>query len=315
MTQPKPPKTPHTLADHAYGSDLEHSHDEDADHDHDHDHDAGPAGPIEDNPLWQADNITLTSVGIDIGSAGTQVIFSRLRMRRMGEDLSSRYFVVGRDTLYESPVALTPYASDVRIDEQAIGTIIDDAYAAAGVHPDAIDTGSVILTGEALRRENAQAIGELLAEIGGEFVCAAAGHHMEAMLAAYGSGAAKLSHDQDSHILNVDIGGGTTKLAVVAHGHVEQTAAIHVGGRLIVVDPDGRITRLDPQGQRLAKLAGFNWQLGSRVNPAELERLTDWLADTLLAAIMKPRDDLYLTAPLGNMAGVSGVMCSGGVSE
>jgi ethanolamine utilization protein EutA len=317
MTPPKPPKppAPHTLADHAYGSELEHTHDEDSDHDHDHDHDAGPSGPIEENALWQADNITLTSVGIDIGSAGTQVIFSRLKMRRMSEDLSSRFFVVGRDTLYESPVALTPYASEVRIDEQAIGTIIDDAYAAAGMHPDAIDTGSVILTGEALRRENAQAIGELLAEIGGEFVCATAGHHMEAMLAAYGSGAAKLSHDEDCHILNVDIGGGTTKLALVAHGHVEQTAAIHIGGRLIVVDDTGTITRLDPAGQRLAQLAGFKWQLGSRVTPAELDRLTDWLAYTLLAAIMKPNRDLYLTEPLASLSGVSGVMFSGGVAE
>ncbi|HYR34691.1 MAG TPA: ethanolamine ammonia-lyase reactivating factor EutA [Burkholderiales bacterium] len=307
------PKRPHTLADHAYGSDLEHTHGEDSDHDHDHD--VGPSGPIEENALWQADNITLTSVGIDIGSAGTQVIFSRLKMRRMGEDLSSRYFVVARDTLYESPVALTPYASEVRIDEQAIAKIIEDAYAAAGVHPDEVDTGSVILTGEALRRENAQAIGELLAEIGGEFVCAAAGHHMEAMLAAYGSGAAKRSHDDDCHILNVDIGGGTTKLAVVAHGHVEQTAAIHIGGRLIVVDDTGAITRLDPAGQRLAQLAGFKWQLGSRVTPAELDRLTDWLADTLLAAVPQPRKDLYLTEPLRNLHGIAGVMFSGGVAE
>src|SRR5207244_6551510 len=184
---------------------------------------------------------------------------------RMGEDLSSRYFVVGRDTLYESPVALTPYASDARTDQQAIGTIIEDAYVAAALHPDTIDTGSVILTGEALRRENAQAIGELLAEIGGEFVCAAAGHHMEAMLAAYGSGSAKLSHDQDCHLLNIDIGGGTTKLAVVAHGEVEQTAAIHIGGRLIVVDDSGSITRLDPAGQRLAREAGFHWKFGSKV--------------------------------------------------
>ena len=307
------PKRPHTLADHAYGSELEHSHEGDADHDHDHD--VEPPGPIEENALWQADNLTLTSVGIDIGSAGTQVIFSRLRMRRMSEDLSSRYFVVGRDTVYESPVALTPYSSDVRIDEQAVGRIIDDAYAGAGMHPDAIDTGSVILTGEALRRENAQAIGELLAEIGGEFVCAAAGHHMEAMLAAYGSGAAKRSHDENRHILNVDIGGGTTKLAVVAHGHVEQTAALHIGGRLIVVDAGGLITRLDPQGQRLAKIAGFKWRLGSRVTPAELDRLADWLADTLLAAIIQPRKALYLTEPLGNLHGIAGVMFSGGVAE
>ena len=310
----KKPKRPHTLADHAYGDEMNHTHDEDADHDHDHDHDVGPAGPIEDNPLWQADNITLTSVGIDIGSAGTQVIFSRVRMRRMGEDLSSRYFVVGRDTLYQSPVALTPYVSDVRIDERAIGEIIDDAYTGARIHPDEVDTGSVILTGEALRRENAQAIGELLAEMGGEFVCAAAGHHMEAMLAAYGSGAAKRSHDEDCHILNVDIGGGTTKLALVAHGEVEGTAAIHVGGRLIVVDDAGRITRLDPQGAKLARLAGFDWQLGTQVSRAELERLTDWLAETLCAAIQRP-NDLYLTEPLQNLGHIDGVMFSGGVAE
>ncbi|HZD19391.1 MAG TPA: ethanolamine ammonia-lyase reactivating factor EutA, partial [Burkholderiales bacterium] len=308
------PKRPHTLADHAYGDELNHTHDDDTDHDHDHDHDVGPAGPIEDNPLWQADNITLTSVGIDIGSAGTQVIFSRVRMRRMGEDLSSRYFVVGRDTLYQSPVALTPYVSDVRIDERAIGEIIDDAYNGAGIHPDDVDTGSVILTGEALRRENAKAIGELLAEMGGEFVCAAAGHHMEAMLAAYGSGAAKRSHDEDSHILNIDIGGGTTKLALVAHGKVEATAAIHIGGRLVVVDDAGRITRLDPQGAKLARDAGFDWQLGTQVARADLARLSDWLAETLCAAIQQP-DDLYLTEPLPGLANIDGVMFSGGVAE
>src|SRR5512145_1099154 len=236
---PRDPKKGHTLADHVYGSEYDHSHDEDSDHGHDHD--LGPAGPVEENPLWVHDNIALTSVGIDIGSAGTQVIFSRLHMRRLGEDLSSRYFVVKREALHQSPVALTPYLSDVRIDERAIGELIDQAYAGAGLHPDNIDTGSVILTGEALRRENAQAIGELLAELGGEFVCAAAGHHMEAMLAAYGSGAAKASHERAARILNIDIGGGTTKLALLDNGKVTATAAIHIGGRLIVLDGAGRI--------------------------------------------------------------------------
>ncbi|HUQ75144.1 MAG TPA: ethanolamine ammonia-lyase reactivating factor EutA [Burkholderiales bacterium] len=305
---------PHTLADHTLGAEHGHTHDEDSDHDHDHDHDAEVAGPLEENAIWQQDNITLTSVGIDIGSAGTQVIFSRVRMRRMGEDLSSRYFVVGRDTLYQSPVALTPYQSEVRIDEHAVGKIIEDAYAAAGIHPDEVDTGSVILTGEALRRENAQAIGQLLAEIGGEFVCATAGHHMEAMLAGYGSGAAKVSHDEDAHVLNIDIGGGTTKLAFAAHGRVVETAAIHIGGRLVVVDAEGRITRLDPQGKALAARAGFNWQLGKTVSGEELDTLADWMADTLCAAIVRRRSDLYLTEPLTDVK-VDGVMFSGGVGE
>src|SRR5688500_4324308 len=250
-------KKQHSLADHLHGDEHDHDHDHDADHEHD--------AAVEDNAIFLQDNISLVSVGIDIGSAGTQVIFSRVHMRRMGEDLSSRYFVVKREALYQSPVALTPYASETRIDEQAIGRIIDEAYAGAGLHPDAIDTGSVILTGEALRRENAQAIGELLAEVGGEFVCATAGHHMEAMLAAYGSGAAKISHDRGMRVLNVDIGGGTTKLALIEHGRVLETAAVHVGGRLLVADAEGRITRLDPQGRELARQAGFDWRLGDKV--------------------------------------------------
>jgi ethanolamine utilization protein EutA len=303
----------HSLEDHLYGEEHDHLHDEDSDHDHDHDL---PAGPLEDNPLWVHDNIALTSVGIDIGSAGTQVIFSRLHLRRMGEDLSSRYFVVRRETLHQSPVALTPYLDQARIDEQAIGRIIDQAYAGAGLHPDDIDTGSVILTGEALRRENARAIGELLAEIGGEFVCAAAGHHMEAMLAAYGSGAAKVSHDRDCHVLNVDIGGGTTKLALIRHGKVARTAALHIGGRLLVVDAQGTITRLDPGGERLARAAGFDWTLGSKILDQELDALAAWLAEALLEALLSGgHAELYLTEPPGALAGIDGVMFSGGVGE
>src|SRR6476646_10403955 len=136
-------------------------------------------------------------------------------MQRMSEDLSSRYFVVRRETLHQSPVVLTPYQSEERIDERAVGDIIDRAYTDAGIHPDQIDTGAVILTGEALRRENAKAIADAIAEMGGEFVCATAGHHMESLLAAYGSGAARASHDLKGPVLNVDIGGGTTKLALV----------------------------------------------------------------------------------------------------
>src|SRR5712691_9294706 len=228
-------KPNHTLSDHLLGQDFVHEHDGDADHDHDH-FDLDVDERLEDNPIWIQDHVTLVTVGIDIGSAGTQVIFSRINLRRYGEDLTSRYYVVSRETLYQSPVALTPYQSEERIDDAGLGRIIDDAYAAAGLHPDQIDTGAVILTGEALRRENAQGIAKILSEQGGEFVCATAGHHMESLLAAYGSGASRVSHDEDKRILNIDIGGGTTKLGVVEKGHVIATAAFHVGGRLQVID-------------------------------------------------------------------------------
>ncbi|HEY5619636.1 MAG TPA: ethanolamine ammonia-lyase reactivating factor EutA [Vicinamibacterales bacterium] len=322
MSDSEPKKPRHTVDDHLLGVDPTHSHEDgEADHDHDHDHDdlSAEYDPTATS-LWQQDHITLQSVGIDIGSAGTQVIFSRVRLRRFSEELTSRYFVVERETLHQSPVALTPYLSDERIDDRAIGRIVDEAYDAAGVHPDNIDTGAVILTGEALRRENAKAIADVIAEIGGEFVCAAAGHHMESMLAAYGSGAAEVSHARGAAILNVDIGGGTTKLALVEHGNVVHTAAIHLGGRLAVIDGEGRLTRLDPAGKRLAALAGCDWRLGDRVGDADLDRVSSWMADALVAALTQdpaPRDveSLWLTEPLGVLGGVEGAMFSGGVGE
>src|SRR5580704_8961079 len=267
-------KKGHNLADHLYGQNIVHEHDEDSDHDHDHDYDhdydfENDDVPLEDNPLWRQDNVSLMTVGIDIGSSGTQVIFSRVNLRRLAEDLTSRYYVVSRETLFQSPVALTPYQSEERIDDEKLGAIIDAAYNAANLHPDKIDTGVVILTGEALRRENAQGIAKILSEQGGEFVTATAGHHMESMLAAYGSGAARVSSDEHKRILNIDIGGGTTKLGLVENGKVIATAAVHIGGRLQVVE-DGKIVRLDPAGKHHAKRAGFAWNRGDTIALADM---------------------------------------------
>ena len=312
-------KRGHTLADHQYGEDYSHRHDGDDDADHDHDSVEGE-GALEDNPIWIQDHVTLSSIGIDIGSSGTQVVFSRLALRRFGEDLSSRYFVVSRDTLHRSPVTLTPYLSEELIDAAGLGVIIDAAYASAGLHPDDIDAGVVILTGEALRRENAQAIADVLAEQGGEFVCATAGHHMEAMLAAYGSGAARASHDLDRRILNIDIGGGTTKLALVEDGRILATAAVHVGGRLQVVDENHVIQRLDPAGKSHAARAGFDWKRGDTVSAGDLDRVAEGMADALVAALLsRPLppaiERLYLTDPILDFGAVDGIMLSGGVAE
>jgi ethanolamine utilization protein EutA len=312
-------KPSHTVADHLLGQDVVHEHDGDADHDHDH-FEFDSDERLEENPIWIQDHVTLVTVGIDIGSSGTQVIFSRINLRRYGEDLTSRYYVVSRETLFQSPVALTPYASDERIDDGALGAIIEEAYAAAGVAPRDIDTGVVILTGEALRRENAEAIAALLAEQGGDFVTATAGHHMESMLAAYGSGASKLSYDQSKRILNVDIGGGTTKLGIVENGDVTVTAALHIGGRLQVVDGIGRLVRLDPAGKFHARQAGFFWSRGDVLSPAQLDKVAASMADLLVAALTQrplphALEPLCLTDPIADFGRIDGIMFSGGVGE
>jgi len=314
---PTGPPLGHTLEDHSLGDVFFHEHGPDADHDHDADFDDLP---LDENPLWIADNVRLTSVGIDVGSSGTQVIFSRLHLRRMAEDMSSRYFVVNRETLFQSPVALTPYESETRISNEELGRILDQAYEAAGLSPDDIDAGAVILTGEALRKENSQAIAATVSQRGGDFVCATAGHHMESMLAAFGSGAAKASQDGNRRILNVDIGGGTAKLAIVEEGQVKATAAVHIGGRLQVVDENGTIVRLDPAGRTHAARAGFEWAVGDKVVSEDLDKVADSMAATLIdALVVRPIppeiENFYLTDPIVDWGQIDGVMFSGGVAE
>ena len=299
---------------------MQHYH-PDPDHTPD-DYHVGPdfEGPIEEHPLWQRDNVTLLSVGIDIGSAGTQILFSRVHLQRQAVDLSSRYLVVERETLYESPVSLTPYKSDRLIDARALGEIVDDAYDQAQLHPDKIDTGVVILTGEALRRENAERIAKILSEKCGDLVCATAGHHMEATLAAHGSGAMQLSFDRNERLLNIDIGGGTTKLSVVEKGRILSTAAIHIGSRLLAIDANERLERLEPGGKAHATRAGYSWDIGDTVTDAELDAVAASMADHLVAALTMPTPaqdtlDLYLTDPISHLEDIDSVVFSGGVAE
>ncbi|MBD3677905.1 MAG: ethanolamine ammonia-lyase reactivating factor EutA [Rhodobacteraceae bacterium] len=305
----------HTVDDHMFGDFYPHDHDGDADHDHD---DIDP-GPLEDNPIWQRDNVALTSVGIDIGSAGTQVIFSTIHLQRMAESHASRYVIVDRKTAYESPVRFTPYEGETRINAEALGTVIDDAYGEARIHPRDIDTGVVILTGEALRRENAEAIAGIVADRGGDFVTATAGNHMEAMLAAYGSGAAKASHDKKARILNVDIGGGTTKLALCEDGHIRWTAALHVGGRLIATE-NGKVIRAEPTGRHHAAAAGLEVTVGEPCSPDDMARIADHMADLLVEALtVSPMPErvreLFLTDIPEDFGDLAGIMVSGGVGE
>src|SRR5262249_54012551 len=176
--------------------------------------------------IWAADNVELTTIGIDIGSSTSHLMFARVHLARLATGLSSRFVVVERKILWQSPILLTPYLPDFTIDTGRLSEFITRCYDAAGLKPANVDTGAVILTGEALKRRNARAIPALFSAESGKFVCASAGHHMECQMAAHGSGAVKLSASRSKTVLNVDIGGGTTKLALIKNGDVLATIAL-----------------------------------------------------------------------------------------
>ncbi len=234
---------------------------------------------------WAADNVELTTVGIDIGSSTSHLMFARVHLQRLSAALSSRFVVVGRKILWQSPILLTPYRSDYTIDVDDLAGFIGGCYAYAGIEPAEVDSGAVILTGEALKRRNARAIAELFSDQAGKFVCASAGHHMECQMAAHGSGAIALSRGHNATLLNVDIGGGTTKFALIEKGRILATCAIAVGGRLLVEDGDQGLTRIEPPVEAVAKALGIELALGKPLAPQDRRRIAARMARIVMGMI------------------------------
>ncbi|HEY2184914.1 MAG TPA: ethanolamine ammonia-lyase reactivating factor EutA [Xanthobacteraceae bacterium] len=234
---------------------------------------------------WAADNVELLTVGIDIGSSTSHLMFARVHLQRLAAALSSRFVVVDRKILWQSPILLTPYRPDYTIDVDELAGFIGGAYAYAGIAREEVDSGAVILTGEALKRRNARAIADLFSEEAGKFVCASAGHHMECQMAAHGSGAIALSRGRGATLLNIDIGGGTTKFALIEKGHILATCAIAAGGRLVVEEEGAGLTRIEPPAQEIAQALGVGLRQGEPLAPADRKRIASRMARMIMGLI------------------------------
>src|SRR3989442_7510461 len=154
----------------------------------------------EDHPMWRSERITLNSVGIDIGSSTSHLIFSRLTLRRQAIALSSRFVVVNREIIHESPILLTPYVDKTAIDTDKLGEFIHESYRQAGLTPNDIDTGAVIVTGEAAKKKNAEAIAALFSREAGKLVCAERGYNLGGIFSSEGWGAVQMNDHEGGDV-------------------------------------------------------------------------------------------------------------------
>ncbi len=262
------------------------------------------------------DEVCLLSVGVDIGSSTSHLVFSRIVLER----LDSRYIVTQRETFYGSDILLTPYSAEETIDAEALGAFIRKEYADAKVEPDEIDTGALILTGVAVRRKNARAIGELFAREAGKLVAVSAGDSMETVMAAYGSGAVARSIRDETVVMNVDVGGGTSKISICGEGRVLDLTALDVGARLICLAPDGKILRVEEAGRRFGAELGLDLNVGSMLTLEQAQVIASLMADKLFYAMQGGMptargENLLRLDPLTHRGKIDQVQFSGGVSE
>lgn len=254
----------------------------------------------------------LLSVGIDIGTTTTQLVISRLTLRNEGAAFSVPQFAIAeKEVLYRSAIHFTPLLSDTRIDASGVREIVAREYDASGYEKSDIQTGAVIITGETARKENAREVLNALSDFAGDFVVATAGPALESVLAGKGSGAQAYSEEQQCAVLNLDIGGGTTNLALFENGKLKDTGCLNVGGRLMKFDPDGTLTYLSPVLRPY-----FDFPIGQRLTEADLQPVLKLLVEILCRTVSGQGGiDSFITDKAVAVTGEPLLSFSGGVAD
>lgn len=242
----------------------------------------------------------LLSVGLDVGTTSTQLVVSELEVEnRAGSFAAPQMEIANRKIRYKSPVHFTPLLGGERVDADKLRQIVDAEYEKAGIRKADVDTGAVIITGETSRKENAAAVLEAMADYAGEFVVATAGPHLESILAAKGAGAVAFSETTGKTVLHMDIGGGTSNLALIESGKITATTCLNVGGRLLKISPNGQLMYVSPVLEGL-----FPYGIGDYVNRETVLELAGILVQTLeMAAGRRERGPLLeqlMTAEAGS---------------
>ena len=231
-----------------------------------------------------ADKTAILSVGIDVGTSTTQVVFSKLQMDNAGGYFSvPRVAIVDKEVVYKSEVYMTPLKTDVLIDTDALRNIVAAEFRKAGYRPEDTDSGAVIITGESARKENSDAVLKSLSDFAGDFVVSAAGPDMESLIAGKGSGAWQYSMDHHCRVANLDIGGGTTNVVLFKDGETLARGCLDIGGRLICMNPQGIITKVSPAAAVMAQAAGVSVSVGDRCDELKLTAVTRQMAAALNA--------------------------------
>ncbi len=268
----------------------------------------------------EINKIELLSVGIDVGSATSHLVFSNLILVRDEMSPTLRFNIEERNVIYEGKIIQTPFLEDKTIDIDELTAFFKEEYEHAGIDPADIQTGAVIITGESAKKHNAPQIAEALSKDAGKLVAATAGPNFESFLAAMGSGATARSRDLGKTILSCDIGGGTSNLAISRDGEVLSTSCIAVGGRLLALDSEIRIRQLADPAVKVMQHIGLDYRLGDRIAKEDIEKIASRMAEVLIEVIMGPARSslakkLMMTGNLDFSIPIDEYMFSGGVAE
>jgi len=271
---------------------------------------------------YNVEYLKVLSVGIDVGSSTSHLVFSRITLKREQSffNPSNRFLPINRELIYEGRIIFTPLSNSNTIDIESVVNFIQEEYKKANIATNMVDTGAVIVTGEAARKQNAAEIVNRISSETGKFVSATAGPNFEALLGAMGSGVVKQSQTTQRTIMNVDVGGGSCKLSIISKGYIHSTAAIRVGGRLLGIDKKFKIWRIDEPSHFLMQELNLNYKLWDIISEKDVRIFAKKYAEILLEVMRGPAKSniakkLILTDNLDFTVPIDEYSFSGGVAE
>ncbi|MCG8483159.1 MAG: ethanolamine ammonia-lyase reactivating factor EutA [Clostridia bacterium] len=236
----------------------------------------------------------ILSVGIDIGTSTTQLIFSKILLENLSSSFNiARIVIIDKTIVYKSKVYFTPLTPDDRIDLESVMKIIDNEFQAADIDKKDLSIGAVIITGETARRANANEVLHKLSGYAGDFVVATAGPDLESILSGKGAGTDKISKDLNMPVANIDIGGGTSNLAVFEHGNPASAGCMDIGGRLVKFDENRRIIYINEKINKIIESEKLHIAVGNKAEEKELEKLAAIMVRQLEAAVGISEKDQY----------------------
>jgi len=268
-----------------------------------------------------SDSRDLLSVGVDVGTTTTQIVFSRLNLKdvsRAGQ--IPRINITDRKVIYQSPIVFTPLKDFDTIDADKLNEIVRAEYSTAGVDPSQVETGAVIITGETAKKKNADEILRALSGLAGEFVVSVAGPNVESLIAGKGAGAAQYSQQHYAVVTNIDIGGGSANSATFRSGNLIGAAAMNYGGRILEVEHEsGKVHHIAEPAKHILNDIRLNLNVGDSPSLDDLRRFTNRMADMTVELIEGTSSSLaqkiYLTPPVGESGKGSVLMFSGGIGH
>jgi ethanolamine utilization protein EutA len=226
-------------------------------------------------------NRSVNLVGLDFGTTTSSAVVATAQLAYDA--------VTGRSQLSQlsescrSEIVFTPMRGDALDLEQL------EAYLQtwlATTRREEIFGGGALLTGLTAQKANAAALIDLIERhLGAALIATADDPCFESWLAFMGSCADLSRNYPDTPIINLDIGGGTTNLALGKHGEVLRTGCLFVGARHVQVEPGTyRIVKLSRYAKRLFENLGIGKEPGDSLAPEEVERILDFYLKLLEAA-------------------------------